>query len=90
MTLEALLARLESADINLRTLSTAATCGWVTPDRGRAPGRASLHRDARAPVNLTPIAGLERHLHRLQGDARLALRAVREAVLERNREGPTA
>ena len=42
------------------------------------------------PVNLTPIAGLERHLHRLQGDARLALRAVREAVLERNREGRTA
>ena len=56
--------------------------GWL-------PGFASaLHRDARAPVNLTPIAGLERHLHRLQGDARLALRAVREAVLERNREGP--
>ena len=35
--------------------------GWL-------PGFASaLHRDARAPVNLTPIAGLERHLHRLQG-----------------------
>ena len=51
---------------------------------------SALHRDARAPVNLTPIAGLERHLHRLQGDARLALRAVREAVLERNREGRTA
>ena len=50
----------------------------------------ALHRDARAPVNLTPIAGLERHLHRLQGDARLALRAVREAVLERNREGRTS
>ena len=32
--------------------------GWL-------PGFASaLHRDARAPVNLTPIAGLERHLHR--------------------------
>ena len=46
--------------------------GWL-------PGFASaLHRDARAPVNLTPIAGLERHLHRLQGDARLALRAVRK------------
>ena len=31
--------------------------GWL-------PGFASaLHRDARAPVNLTPIAGLERHLH---------------------------
>ena len=58
--------------------------GWL-------PGFASaLHRDARAPVNLTPIAGLERHLHRLQGDARLALRAVREAVLERNREERTA
>jgi len=41
-------------------------------------------------VNLTPIAGLERHLHRCQGDARLALRTVREAVLERNREGRTA
>ena len=58
--------------------------GWL-PDFASA-----LHRDARAPVNLTPIAGLERHLHRLQGDARLALRAVREAVLERNREGRTA
>ena len=58
--------------------------GWL-------PGFASaLHRNARAPVSLTPIAGLERHLHRLQGDARLALRAVREAVLERNREGRTA
>ena len=58
--------------------------GWL-------PGFASaLHRDARPPVNLTPIAGLERHLHRRQGDARLALRAVREAVFERNREGRTA
>ena len=42
------------------------------------------HRDPRAPVNLTPIAGLERHLRRLQGNPRLALRAVREAVLELN------
>ncbi len=58
--------------------------GWL-------PGFASaLHRDARAPVNLTPIAGLERRLHRLQGDARLALRAVREAVLEHNRGERTA
>jgi len=61
------------------------------PAAGWLPGFASaLHRDARAPVNLTPIAGLERHLHRRQGDARLALRAVREAVLERNRDGRTA
>ncbi len=58
--------------------------GWL-PDFASA-----LHRDARAPVNLTPIAGLERHLHHLQGDPRLALRAVREAVLQRNREGRTA
>ncbi|MCY4509215.1 MAG: hypothetical protein OXG35_19985 [Acidobacteria bacterium] len=41
-------------------------------------------------MNLTPIAGLERHLHRLPADARLALRAVCEAVLERNREGRMA
>ena len=83
-----------------RTLSTAATCAWVTPGlwagpragiarlempsglgrdaaveaaeraAGWLPGFASaLHRDARAPVNLTPIAGLERHLHRRRGDA---------------------
>ena len=51
--------------------------GWL-------PSFASaLHRDAQAPVNLTPTAGLERHLPRLQGDARLPLRAAREAVLER-------
>jgi len=56
----------------------ADTCGAAGP------------KDARALVNLTPIAGLERHLHRCQGDARLALRTVREAVLERNREGRTA
>ena len=58
--------------------------GWL-------PGFASaLHRDARAPVNLTPISGLERHLHHLQGDARLALRAVREAVMRCNSGGWTA
>ena len=45
---------------------------------------SALHRDARAPVSLDADRGfLERHLHRRQGDARLALRAVREAVLER-------
>ena len=60
-----------------------------TADRalGWLPDFASpLHRDARAPVNLTPIAGLERHLHHLQGDPRLALRAIREAVVQKNRE----
>ena len=52
--------------------AAARPAGWL-------PGFASALRDARAAVNL------ERHLHRLQGDARLALRAVREAVLESNR-----
>ena len=47
---------------------------------------SAQHRDARAPVNLTPVARLERHLHHLLGDSRLALRAVREAVMQRNRE----
>jgi hypothetical protein len=78
------IARIETpAGIGLAAAAEAAdrAAGWL-PDFASA-----LHRDARAPVNLTPIAGLERHLHHLQGDSRLALRAVREAVLQRNREG---
>ncbi len=63
-----------------RTADRAA--GWLP--RFASP----LHRDARAPVNLTPVSGLERRLHHLQGDARLALRAVREAAVRRNREEP--
>lgn len=43
------------------------------------------HRDARAPVNLAPIAGLERALRRHTGDSGIALRAIRAAVLELNR-----
>ena len=80
------IARLERSGIGRAAAVEAAerAAGWL-------PGFASeLHRDARAPVNLTPIAGLERHLHHRQGDARLALRAVREAVLERNRKRRTA
>ena len=66
----------------------AAAVGAVDAAAGWLPAFASaLHRDARAPVNLTPIAGLERRLHHLQGDARLALRAVRESVLQHNRAG---
>ena len=34
---------------------------------------------------MPPGAGLERDRHHLQGDPRLALRAVRAAVLELNR-----
>lgn len=80
-------ARIEMpAGIGLAAAVEAAdrAAGWL-PDFASA-----LHRDARAPVNLTPIAGLERRLHHLQGDPRLALRAVREAVLRRNREGGPA
>ena len=51
---------------------------------------SALHRDARAPVNLTPVGQLERHLHHLLGDSRLALRAVREAVMQLNREEEAA
>jgi hypothetical protein len=48
---------------------------------------SAAHRDKRAPVNLTPIAGLERQLRRRSGDARLALRAVRDAVTQLNSMG---
>jgi hypothetical protein len=41
------------------------------------------HRDPRAPVNLTPVKNLERHLTRLLGPADHARRAARDAVLER-------
>ncbi len=37
------------------------------------------HKDARAPQNLYPIAGLERELRRRLGDARLLYRALRTA-----------
>lgn len=47
---------------------------------------SAAHRDPRAPVNLTPIGGLEHHLRHRHGDARLGLRAVRTAILELNRQ----
>ena len=37
-------------------------------------------RDPRAPVNLTPVGALEKHLRHRLGDSRLAFRAVRQAV----------
>ena len=48
---------------------------------------SALHMDARAPVNLTPISRRERELHYLRGDARRALLAVRDSVLQHNRKG---
>lgn len=38
------------------------------------------HKDRRAPQNLYPIAGLERHLKRLLGDGNHVLRALRDAA----------
>ena len=58
--------------------SVDRAAGWL-PRFASTP-----HRDPRAPVNLTPVAGLERRLHHLLGDAHLALRAVRDAVMELN------
>jgi hypothetical protein len=55
-----------------------AAAAWL-PRYASAP-----HRDPRAPVNLSPIAGLETVLRRHSGDAGLALRAIRAAVLELN------
>ena len=48
---------------------------------------SAAHRDKRAPVNLIPIAGLETQLRRRAGDARLALRAVRDAIIQLNTPG---
>ncbi|MYC91723.1 MAG: hypothetical protein F4X15_09660 [Gemmatimonadetes bacterium] len=62
----------------IATVDRAAS--WL-PTFASAP-----HRDARAPVNLAPVARLEQHLHHLIGDSRLALRAVREAVMQHNRD----
>lgn len=42
------------------------------------------HKDPRAPQNLQPIGALEKHLRHLLGDARLAQRAVRQAVAHKS------
>lgn len=67
----------------------AEASGELAP--GRAVGLADLasatlprfasraHKDPRAPQNLFPIAGLERRLRHQLGDARVLLRALREA-----------
>ncbi|MEO8323158.1 MAG: hypothetical protein ABI571_03360 [Actinomycetota bacterium] len=56
------------------TLADASTC--------LLPRFASLpHWDARAPQNLVPIAGLEKHLRHLLGARELAYRKIREAAL---------
>lgn len=78
------IARLEvPAGAGRLTASSAldAVSSWL-PQYASAP-----HRDKRAPVNLTPVAGLETRLRRHAGDARLALRAVRDAIVQLNTSG---
>jgi len=49
---------------------------------GTLPAFAGVaHRDPRAPVNLTPVRNLERHLTHALGSAKLARRAARDALL---------
>lgn len=63
----------------------AAATGAVESAAAWLPRFASApHRDRRAPVNLTPISGLERALRRHTGDPGLALRAARAAVMQLN------
>jgi hypothetical protein len=68
-------ARLEAAD----ALNEDAVVALADATAAALPPLGSAaHKDARAPQNLTPIAGLERRLKRMLGDARLLLRAVRQ------------
>ncbi len=61
-------------------LDTAAVIGLADRIAATLPGFASEpHKDPRAPQNLYPIAGLERHLRRRLGDAKVLYRALRVA-----------
>jgi hypothetical protein len=65
-----------SADLDaVRAASLADRCAAALPRFASRP-----HKDARAPQNLYPIGGLERHLKRLLGDATHILRCLRDAV----------
>ena len=67
-------ARIEAAD----GLSEDAAVALADATAAALPPLGSAaHKDARAPQNLTPIAGLERRLGRMLGDARLLLRGIR-------------
>ena len=75
------IARLEipaSIGRNAAVQAANEASGWL-PAFASSP-----HREARAPVNLTAVAGLEQHLQRRQADRGMALRAVREAVFAAN------
>lgn len=72
-------ARLEASDdlTDEAAIALADATAAALPPLGSA-----AHKDARAPQNLTPIAGLERRLKRMLGDPRLLLRSVRAASME--------
>jgi hypothetical protein len=65
-----------SADLDpVALVELASVTAALLPRFASAP-----HKDARAPQNLYPIAGLERDLRRRLGDARLLYRALRAAA----------
>lgn len=68
------IARLEASS----DLSAEEAVALANISTRAVPRLASVaYKDTRAPQNLTPIAGLERHLKRKLGDARLLLRSLR-------------
>ncbi|MFC4336567.1 DNA double-strand break repair nuclease NurA [Salininema proteolyticum] len=71
------IARLEAPD-NGAPADAAEAVRLIDSAAAVLPRLASQSfKDPRAPQNLTPIAGLERRLKHLMGDARLLLRTVR-------------
>jgi uncharacterized protein len=65
-----------SADLDVTGAAQLADrCAATLPRFASRP-----HKDVRAPQNLYPIGGLERHLKRLLGDANHVLRCLRDAV----------
>jgi len=65
-----------SADLNRTEVIALADRSAVTLPRFAS----TPYKDARAPQNLTPIAGLERRLRGMLGDQRLLLRALTAAA----------
>ena len=67
-----------SVGLTLAKETATAASSWL-------PEYASAHTVTSGPRSTwPPVAGLKHHLHRLQGDQRLALRAVWAAVMEFN------
>ena len=64
-----------SADLSITAAVELADLSAVDA----APVRVVPYKDPRAPQNLVPIAGLERRLRSLLGDARLLHRTLRSA-----------